>query len=106
MTALPPTVPDPQTTRPSTAVMAVAHTESFLNQLPAKVFAFALFVVFAHLAWVEAKSAEPSNFRLGLMVIPAVLFAAMLTTDLMTNTIRSVGGALAPYLPAKFGGKS
>ena len=106
MTALPPTVPDPQTTRPSKAILAIGHTESILNQIGAKVFALLCCAAFGHWTFLEIKSATPSNFRLGLFAVPTFFFAAMVMTDPVVNTIKALGGALAPYLPAKFGGKS
>ena len=106
MTAIPPTVPDPQTTRPSVAVIAVSHTEVILNQIGSKAVAVIACGFFGHLCWLEAKSAMPSNVRLALVAVPTFFCVAMLSTDAFVATIKAVGSALAPYLPAKFGGKS
>jgi len=99
-----PIVPDPQTARPSKAVIAVSHAEVVLNTILSKLVALVGLAIFSHLTFLETKSAAPSNVRLAVVAVPAVLCLAMLSADLMTATIKSVGGALQPFLPAKFGG--
>jgi hypothetical protein len=105
MTAIPPTLPDPQTDRPSSAVVLVGHAGAVVNTIAAKLVALLGLAIFAHLTFLETKSVTPSNVRLGLVAVPACVCLAMLCTDLLTATIKQVGGAVSPYL-GKFGGKA
>lgn len=98
MTAIPPTIPDPQAGRPSTAVVVVAQAETFLNQLPAKIAALVFGLFFARLTMVEATSAEPSNIRLALGAVPTFFCLALLCTDSVVGLVQR----LAPFVPAKW----
>lgn len=105
MTAIPPTIPDPQTDRPSSAVVLVGHTETLINTIVAKLCGVLLFGGGAYLAYLEAIKPEPRTAQLALVVGVSVLGLGMAATDPLVNTIRSVGAALSPYL-GKFGGKA
>lgn len=105
MTAIPPQL-DPQTDRPSKAILAVGRTESVLNAIGAKLVGVLMAIFFGHLLYLEVRSTAPSNARLALMAVPTFFGLAMLATDAFVATIKGVGGALSPFLPAKFGGKS
>lgn len=89
---------DPTTTRPSTAIVVVAHTETFLNQLPAKIAALVFGLFFARLTMIEAKSAEPSNIRLALGAVPTLFCLAMLATDSFVGVLTK----LSVFVPAKW----
>lgn len=86
--------------RPSTAVVAAAHTESILNEIAAKVVAIVGLVFFGYLTFLEAKSVTPSNVRLALGVVPTVLCLAMLCTDQFVGVLQR----LLPLVPARWRG--